>query len=97
MPDPVVVATAVTPTGVVVPTAAEVPVTSAWSSKINWTQVVAGASSVLTLFFGADAGISPWWQAVLVTGITLVSGVTTGVLKTWFTQSIHPSSLPKGS
>lgn len=78
------------------PTAtAVVPVTSAWTSKINWTQAVAILSSLLVLLFGPDRGLTPEQQAAIVTVITLLQGAATFVLKTWFTATVHPSSLPK--
>jgi hypothetical protein len=97
MVDPIVVGSATTASGTIVPTVAEVPVTPAITSKINITQVVAVGSSLLTFFFGNDIGLTPAQQAFVVTGITLVQGAVTWVLKTWFTKSIHASSLPKGS
>lgn len=96
-PEPKVVASAINAKGNVVPTIAEVAISSAAYSKINWTQIIAGVSSILVLFFGQDASLSPWWQAAIVTAITLVQGGVTWVFRTWFTRSIHPSSLPKGA
>lgn len=73
---------------------ATVPVTSAWSSKVNWTQAVAILSSILTFAFGPAAGLTPEQQAAIVTVITLIQGVATWIMKTWFTPSVHTASLP---
>lgn len=74
-----------------------VPITSAWSSKINWTQGVAILSSVLVLFLGPNAGLTPDQQAAVVTVITLIQGIVTYIMKTWFTSTVHPSSIKKGN
>ncbi len=72
-----------------------VPVTSAWSSKINWTQAVAILASLLTFFSGGDFGLSADQQAAIVVTIGVVQGLATWVMKTFFTPSVHASSLPK--
>lgn len=73
---------------------ATVPVTSPWTSKINWAQVVGAASSVATLVLGPSAGLSPHDQAAVVTVITLIQGAATWIMKTWFTSTVHAASLP---
>ncbi len=70
-----------------------VPITPAWTSKINWTQAVAILSSIVTLVFGSNAGLSPDRQAAIVTVITIIQGVATWIMRTWFTSSVHASSL----
>jgi hypothetical protein len=74
---------------------ATVPVTPAYTSKINITQAVAILSSILVFFFGADHGLTPEQQAAIVTVINLVAGASTMVYKTYFTGHVHPSSLRK--
>jgi hypothetical protein len=75
---------------------AQVEVTSAWTSKINWAQAVAVGSSLVTFIFGAKVGITPEQQAAIVTVITLLQGTITWVIKTWFTPHVHAASLPAG-
>jgi len=72
-----------------------VPVTSAWSSKINWTQAVAIAASLLTFFSGGALGLSDAQQAAIVVTIGVVQGVATWIMKTFFTATVHASSLGK--
>ena len=48
-----------------------VPVTSAWSSKVNWTQAVAAAAMILTLVSGGKIGITPEQQAAAVVTISI--------------------------
>ena len=74
---------------------ATVAVTSAWTSKINATQAVSIASSMLVLFGGPEAGLTPTEQASIVVVINLVAGVVTWVMKTWFTDHVHAASLTK--
>lgn len=76
------------------PTNATVPVTSAWASKINWTQAVAAAAMVVTVATGGKLNITPEEQAAIVVVIGLVSQFATVIMKTWFTSSVHASSLP---
>ena len=77
----------VTPTTVV-------EVKSAWASKINWTQAVAAAAMVVTVATGGKLNITPEEQAAIVVVIGLVSQFATVIMKTWFTSSVHASSLP---
>lgn len=76
-------------------TTAVVDVKSAWLSKINWTQAVAGATSVLTAVTGGQVGLTPEQQVSVVTGITLLQGLATWVIKTWFTPTVTASSVAK--
>lgn len=76
-------------------TVATVPVTSAWSSKINWTQAVSGAAMVLTLVSGGKVGLTADQQAAIVVTIGVIGNVITWICKTWFTNSVHAPSLPK--
>jgi hypothetical protein len=70
----------------------EVAIKSAWWSKVNWTQVLAMASS-FGVVFGLD--ISPEEQAKIVATIQGVSGLATIIIRTWFTTSITPASASK--
>jgi uncharacterized membrane protein len=70
---------------------AVVSVKSAWTSKINWVQLVSVAA-VLGTVFGID--ISAEDQAKIVAAVAIVSNIVTGVIKTWFTPTITPQSIP---
>ena len=62
---------------------------SAYASKINWTQAVAFAAMMMTMF-GID--LPPELQASIVSGIVAVSSVVTWIMRTWFTTTITPAS-----
>ena len=70
---------------------AVVPVKSPLLSKINWTQVVAAGAAILVVF-GVD--IDARTQAELCAGIVALQAAVTVIIKTWFTSSITPQSLP---
>lgn len=74
-------------------TAATVDVVSAWKSKINWTQVVAGVAMALSYFTGGKVGLTVEQQLALVTVIGLLSNVVTWIVKTWFTKSVTPAAI----
>ena len=67
-------------------------VQSAWLSKINWTQAIAFAAMMLTMF-GID--LTPDVQAQILAAITAVSAVVTWVLRTFFTSTITPTVAAK--
>jgi hypothetical protein len=71
-----------------------VPITSAWSSKINWTQAVAIIASLLTFFSGGSFGLTDAQQAAIVVTIGVIQGIATWIMKTFFTSTVHASSLP---
>lgn len=73
-------------------TVAEVNVQSAWASKINWTQAVAVTASALVFLTGGKVNIPLDVQLQIVTGITVVQGIVTWVMKTWFTKTITLAS-----
>jgi hypothetical protein len=79
-----------------VPTAT-VPVVSAWASKINWTQAVAGLAMILTFVSGGKVGMDADQQAAAVVTIGVACNVATWIMKTFFTARVHPTSLPKGN
>jgi hypothetical protein len=76
---------------------ATVPVVSAWSSKINWTQAVAAFAMILTLVSGGKVGMDADQQAAAVVTIGVGCNIATWIMKTFFTARVHPTSLPKGS
>ena len=67
-------------------------VKSAWASKINWTQAVAFAAMLFTMF-GID--LPQDVQTEVVAGIVAGQSVLTWVLRTWFTTSITYASEPR--
>ena len=62
-----------------------VPVKSAWASKINWTQAVTVAGSLLAMF-GLDLTVEQ--KASLVSGITVFGAIVTWAFRTWFNNSV---------
>jgi hypothetical protein len=76
------------------PQTAVVTVTSAWTSKINWTQAIAALAMLLTWLTGGQIDLSASDQAAIILVIGLISQVVTWVLKTFFTSTVHASSLP---
>jgi hypothetical protein len=79
-----------------VPTA-NVPVVSAWASKINWTQAVAAFAMILTLVSGGKVGMDADQQTAAVVTIGVACNIATWIMKTFFTARVHPTSLPKGN
>jgi hypothetical protein len=73
---------------------ANVPVSSAWTSKINWTQAVSATAMILTFATGGKVGMDAGQQAAAVVTIGVVTNVVTWVMKTWFTSTVHEASLP---
>jgi hypothetical protein len=71
------------------PPTAVVEVRSGWASKINWTQVVAAAAAVATVF---GLNLSPENQAHIVAAISVAQALATIVLKTYYTSTITPSA-----
>lgn len=70
---------------------AQVPMKSAWLSKINWTQaigVVAMVGTALNLF-----DLDPEMQVKVVTAIGIVQGGITWMIKTFFTPTVTPTSV----
>jgi len=78
-----------------VPTADNVEIKSAWKSKINVTQVVAGGAMIVAYATGGKVGLDPTQQAAVVVVIGLASQAFTWVLRTWFTTKLTTSSANK--
>lgn len=76
-------------------TTTNVEVKSAWLSKINWTQAVGMAASLLALATSNKFQIPIEQQATLVAVIQGITGLVTWVTKTWFTPTITPASAGK--
>jgi len=73
-------------------TVAQVDIKSAWMSKINWTQAVGIAATVLAILSGNKYEIPVETQLAIVTGIQGIQAAVTWVAKTWFTTTITPAS-----
>lgn len=71
-----------------------VQVKSAWVSKVNWAQVIGISASALVFFTGGKVNMPPEVQGEVVLGIQAVQAVATWVIKTWFTTTVTPGSLP---
>lgn len=67
---------------------------SAWLSKINWTQAIAVVAGLLS-YFGFD--LDAQTQEAVLMGIVGIQAVVTWVLKTFFTSTVTPSSMPPGT
>ena len=65
---------------------------SAWLSKINWTQAVGLAASVLVFATGGKIDIPLEQQTEIVLAIQAIQGLATWVLKTWWTPTVTPAS-----
>lgn len=70
-------------------------VKSAWYSKINWTQAVGAAASVLVLASGGAYNIPPEQQAIIVATIQGVQSIVTWILRTWFNSTVPTSAVAK--
>lgn len=66
-----------------------VQVQSTFLSKINWTQAVAAAAMLFTLF---GHTVPPETQAAVLGVITGLTTVITWVLRTFFTNTVTPSA-----
>jgi hypothetical protein len=69
---------------------ANVPVKSAWLSKINWTSAGAAATSLI-IALGIDIPADK--KAAILSGLTIAQSVLTWIFRTWFNASVPPSSL----
>lgn len=67
---------------------------SGWYSKINWVQLI-GFLAMIGSFFGLE--VTPETQAEILAGIVALTTVVTAILKTWFTSTVTPGSIPPGT
>jgi hypothetical protein len=67
-----------------------VPVKTAWASKINWTQAVSLAATLLAL---KGINLDTDTQVAVVATIQGATAVVTWVLRTWFNGTVSPASL----
>lgn len=73
-------------------TVAQVDVQSAWASKINWTQAIGIAASVLAVVSGNRYSLPPETQLQIVAAIQAVQAVATWIMRTWFSKTVTPAS-----
>jgi len=71
-----------------------VPVASAWTSKINWTQFIGTAINVAT-WVSTSGILPPQYQAPLAIGIQTATSLATWYFKTFQTTTVTPSSAAK--
>jgi hypothetical protein len=74
-------------------TQATVLVTSAWYSRVNWTQAVAAAASVLTIVTGGKIGLTFEQQSAIVLVIQLLCNLATYIMHTFYTPGVKAASL----
>lgn len=67
-----------------------VEVKSAWLSKINWTQIIAAVSTLVTT---NALGLDDATQVKVLAVTSIIHSVATVVLKTWFTPTVTPASV----
>lgn len=68
-----------------------VQIKPAWQSKVSWTAVLAALVSLVTTI---ALGFEPETQVKILAVTQLVNSVATVVLKTWFTNTVAPQSMP---
>ena len=71
-----------------------VPVKSAWASKVNWTQVIAGVATFATALISA-ANLPAAQAAALTAAVAGAGQFVTIILRTFFTTAVTPSSATK--
>jgi hypothetical protein len=75
-------------------TRALVAVNSPWYSKINWVQLASIVlNGLITLVGGQVLGLDPELQVKLLGVLQLIQGVSTIIIKTYFTPTVTPQSL----
>jgi hypothetical protein len=72
-----------------------VPVTSAWASKVNWTQAVSGFAMILAFVTSGHISMTPEQQMALVVTIGVATNIATWILHTFFTPGVKAASLTK--
>jgi hypothetical protein len=77
-----------------VPATVVVETKSAWFSKINWAQAIGVGAMAVTLVTGGKTNVPLEVQTAIIAAITAIQAAVTIVLRTWFTTTIVPASLP---
>jgi hypothetical protein len=74
---------------------ATVPVTSAWVSKTNWTQVVGASAMFIAMFTGGKYNLTAEQQGAIITVIGLLQGLASYVFHTFYSPGVKAASLTK--
>lgn len=72
----------------------QVPVKSAFASKINWLQAITAAGTFATALISA-ANLPATQAAELTASVAAVGQLATVICRTFFTTSVTPSSAAK--
>lgn len=70
-----------------------VPVKSAWSSKINWLQLIGVLSTAATGLLTVYNGSSPAEVASWTGGVASITKFATWIIRTWFTPAVISASV----
>lgn len=62
---------------------------SKWASKTVVTALVGGVSTLLTLFFGDEVGLTPETQEALVTSLVTLTSVGAAVFRVVAKKELH--------
>ncbi len=68
---------------------------SPWFSKINWTQIVQGIAAIAVIASGGKIDLTPEQQLQIVGAIVVVGNLATIIMKTYFTTTVTPQSVPQ--
>jgi hypothetical protein len=71
---------------------AQVPIRSAWYSKVNWVAVVGAIGTLVT---SNAIGLDAETQVKVLAVWGLAQNVATVVFRTWFNGSVSPQSLDR--
>lgn len=75
------------------PSTVAVATQSAWSSKINWTQAIGIAASVIAVITANKVNVPPEQQVAIVGVIQGIQSVASWIMRTWFTKTVTPASV----
>ena len=77
------------------PQVVTVVVKDPWWSKINWTQAVGFACTMITLITSNRLQVSTEVQLAAVAAIQGITAFATIIMKTYFTPTVTPQSVTK--
>lgn len=75
------------------PASVVVDVSSAWWSKINWTQVVGFGAGLLAVITSNKLQIDPQMQGAIALFFSGVTGLVTVIIRNYYTKTVTPGSL----
>ena len=80
---------------VIPPLTARVEVKSSWASKINWVQIGSALlATAMALVSGHAVGFDDATTVKVMGALTLIQSIATVIIKTYFTATVTPQSLP---